>query len=98
MWILEATNPRTALPATGTPVKLVADAAEHIGRLSEHGRNGRFLVSLGERAVRRAARLRVSLPGVLRSASLDAPRDVEILDLTTCGCRLRGAELPVGTQ
>jgi hypothetical protein len=34
---------------------------------------------------------------VLRAAGFDAPRGVEIIDLTTGGCRIRGLELPVGT-
>jgi hypothetical protein len=98
MLILEASNPQRALPAAGTDVRLVDASGERTGRLAEHGRNGRFLVSLGERPVRRAVRLRVSLPGVLRSAALDEPKQVEIIDLTTGGCRIRGVELPVGTH
>ena len=98
MWILEATDARCALPSTGTEVQLHDASGARSGRIAEHGRNGRFLVSLGERAVRRAVRLRVSLPGTLRSAALDAPREVEIIDLTTAGCRIRGVELPVGTH
>ena len=97
MLILEAAHD-TLLPPAGTEVRLNDAAGERTGRLAEHGRNGRFLVSLGARPVRRAVRMRVSLPGVLRSPALDTPRDVEIVDLTTAGCRLRGVELPVGTQ
>jgi hypothetical protein len=39
-----------------------------------------------------------SLRGTLRSRALSAPRTVEIVDLTTGGARIRGVELPVGTQ
>src|SRR5690349_2171179 len=71
MWILEASDPNFALPAMGTEVRLIDESGEQVGRLAEHGRGGRFLVSLGERAVRRVVRLRVSLPGVLRSSALE---------------------------
>jgi hypothetical protein len=98
VWILEAADPMIALPAAGTQVRLIDESGQRTGRVAEHGRNGRFLVSLGDRAVRRVVRLRVSLPGVLRASALDGPRQVEIIDLTTAGCRIRGVELPVGTQ
>jgi hypothetical protein len=48
--------------------------------------------------LRRSPRLRVSLPGTLRSAALSEAVPVEIADLTTSGARVRGLELPVGTQ
>jgi hypothetical protein len=43
-------------------------------------------------------RLRVSLPGTLRCATLPQPLTVEIVDLTTGGCRVRGIELSVDSQ
>ena len=98
MLVLESTDPQHVLPPLGTKAELIGAGDERIGRLAEHGRAGRFLVALGERDVRRALRLRVSLPGVLRCRELDEPRDVEIADLTTGGARIRGVELPVGTQ
>jgi hypothetical protein len=99
MLVLEAVDSASALPPPGTTVRV--SSAEHddvAGRLAEHGRAGRFLVSLGARPVRRSARLKVSLPGTLRWAGLPEPRTVEIADLTTGGCRVRGVEVPVGTQ
>ena len=66
--------------------------------MAEHGRAGRFLIAMGERAVRRSLRLRVSLPGKLRGGSLTEWTDVELADLTTGGARVRGVELPVGSQ
>lgn len=98
MLILEASDPERPLPDVGTDVRLFDATGERTGRLAEHGRGGRFLVAMGDRPVRRMVRLRVSLPGVLRCALLDNPVEVEIVDLTTGGCRLRGIELPVGTQ
>jgi hypothetical protein len=65
--------------------------------MAEHGRGGRFLVSLGDRPVRQSLRLRVSLPGTLRAPSLPAPLSIAIADLTTGGARIRGVELPVGS-
>src|SRR5215207_9317902 len=98
MLVLEATEPRRSLPPTGTELRVTSQTEENIGRMAEHGRTGRFLVSLGAQPVRRAARLRVSLPGTLRCAALPSVLPVEIVDLTTGGCRVRGIELSVGTQ
>jgi len=98
MLVLEAADPRIALPPPGTRVSVTGESMKVDGRLAEHGRSGRFLVSLGSRPVRGAVRLRVSLPGTLRCPLLPEPLLVEIIDLTTAGARLRGLELPVDTQ
>jgi hypothetical protein len=98
MLVLEAIDPNRVLPPLGTEVRVTSDTRDLTGRLAEHGRAGRFLVSLGTRPVRQAMRLRVSLPGTLRSATLPDAVAVEIVDLTTGGCRVRGVELPSGSQ
>jgi hypothetical protein len=98
MLVLEAADPRQTLPPLGTLMHVSGDALKISGRLAEHGRAGRFLVCLGSRPVRRAIRMRVSLPGTLRSALLPEPLRVEIADLTTAGARVRGVELPVNSQ
>jgi hypothetical protein len=96
--VLEAADPSRVLPPLGTEVHVTGESQDLNGRLAEHGRAGRFLVSIGLRPVRRAMRLRVSLPGTLRCATQPQPLTVEIVDLTTGGCRVRGIEVPVGTQ
>jgi hypothetical protein len=98
MLVLEAGDPSLALPADGTSVTVEGPKETLIGRVAEHGRAGRFLVSLGDRPVRRANRLRVSLPATVRSTELAEPREVEIVDLTTGGARVRGIQLPVGSE
>ena len=98
MLVLEASDPRQALPPLGTLMQVTGDIEHPTGRLAEQGRAGRFLISLGDRPVRSVLRLRVSLPGVLRCATLPEPLTVEIVDLTTGGARLRGVELPAGSQ
>jgi len=98
MLVLEATDPRQTLPALGTLIAVTGDVEHLSGRLAEVGRAGRFLISVGERPVRLALRLRVSLPGTLRSPTRSRPRTVEIVDLTTGGARLRGVELPVDSH
>jgi hypothetical protein len=98
MLVLEAADPRQTLPPLGTVMQVRGEAVQVSGRLAEHGRAGRFLVSLGTRPVRRAIRMRVSLPGTLRCPSLAEPISVEIADLTTAGARVRGVELPVNSQ
>jgi hypothetical protein len=98
MLVLEASNPRQALPALGTLIQVTGDIGPLTGRLAEVGRAGRFLISLGDRPVRLVLRLRVSLPGTLRCATLPEPQAVEIVDLTTSGARLRGVEVPVDSH
>lgn len=96
--VLEATDTSRTLPPLGTEVRVRSDSGDQTGRLAEHGRGGRFLVALGSRPVRGGLRLRVSLPGTLRSRLLAEPRAVEIVDLTTAGCRVRGVELAIDDQ
>src|ERR1700687_5586915 len=67
MVVLEAADPRQTLPPLGTLVHVSGETLKVTGRLAEHGRAGRFLVCVGRRPVRRAIRMRVSLPGTLRS-------------------------------
>jgi hypothetical protein len=98
MWILEAADARLSLPPLGTEMRVSGEHQQMTVRLAEHGRGGRFLVSIGDRPVRRVSRMRVSLPGTLRCATLAEPRSVEIVDLTTSGCRVRGIDLPAGSQ
>jgi hypothetical protein len=98
MLVLEAADPTRALPRMGTTVHVVGTTQAVFGRLAEHGRAGRFLVSIGDRPVRRDLRLRVSLTGTLRNATLPGPVSVEIADLTTSGARVRGIELPSDSQ
>jgi hypothetical protein len=98
MLVLEAADPLRTLPPLGTLVNVTGETQHTTGRLAEHGRAGRFLLSIGSRPVRRALRLRVSLPGTLRSPMLAQSMTVEIMDLTSGGARVRGIELPVGSQ
>src|SRR5579871_4121529 len=81
MLVLEANDPRQTLPPLGTVLKISGETHHKTGRLAEHGRGGRFLVSVGDRPVRRALRMKVSLPGTLRSTALSEPLTIEIVDL-----------------
>jgi PilZ domain-containing protein len=98
MLVLEATDPAVNLPSIGTTLQVSDGTDEVTGRLAEHGRGGRFLVSIGDRPVRRSLRLKVSLPATLRCRALPEPKIVEIVDLTPGGARIRGLELAVGTS
>jgi PilZ domain-containing protein len=98
MLVLEAAPADGVLPPLGTTLEIVDDRQQRVGRVAELGRGGRFLVSLGERPVRGSLRLRVSLPAPLRGRDVKEPRAVELIDLTTGGARVRGVELPVGSQ
>jgi hypothetical protein len=89
-----------SLPPLGTPVRLKLNWDKQLlnGRLAAHGVGGRFLVTIGARAIRRSRRFAVDLPGVARSSQLYGLVDVHIADLSTGGARLEGIELPVGAE
>jgi len=89
-----------SLPPLGTPVRLKLNWDRQMlsGRLAAHGIGGRFLVTLGERAIRRSRRFPVDLQGVARSAQLYGPVEVDIADLSTGGARVEGIRLPVGSE
>ena len=84
----------------GTPVRLRInwDRQTLNGRLAAHGVAGRFLVTLGERAIRRSRRFAVDLAGVARGGPRAPGVEVRITDLSTGGARVEGIELPIGTQ
>lgn len=88
------------LPPLGTVVRLKLHWDRQIvtGRLAAHGVAGRFLVSVGERAIRRSRRFAVDVPGIARSAQLYGPVEVRVKDLSTSGARIEGLELPVGSD
>jgi hypothetical protein len=88
------------LPALGTPVRLKLgwDGQTLNGRLAAHGVAGRFLVSIGERAIRRSRRFPVDLVATARSSQLYGPVEVHISDLSTGGARVEGILLPVGSE
>jgi hypothetical protein len=88
-----------SLPSLGTPVRLrlLWDRQVLNGRIAAHGVGGRFLVSVGERAIRRSRRFIVDLAGLARSAQIGTA-DVRITDLSTGGARVEGIDLPIGAE
>jgi hypothetical protein len=98
--LLQGTDLGVALPALGTPVRLKVDWDQQVltGRLAAHGVASRFLVTLGERAIRRSRRFPVNLNGTANCAHLYGPVDVRVVDLSTGGARIEGIDLPVGTE
>lgn len=88
------------LPALGAPIRLKLDWDRQvvIGRLAANGVAGRFLVTVGERAIRRSRRFPVSLPGVVRSPHFQGGHDVRVTDLSAGGARVEGIELPPGAE
>jgi hypothetical protein len=89
-----------SLPPLGTPirVKLEWDRQTLNGRVAAHGVAGRFLVTVGERAIRRSRRFPVDLAGIARSSQLYGPVEVRIKDLSTGGARVEGILLPIGAE
>ena len=93
-------NDGMQLPALGTPIRLKLDWDRQlvIGRLAANGVASRFLVTIGERSIRRSRRFPVSRPGVIRSPHVQASHDVRVTDLSAGGARVEGIELPLGTE
>jgi PilZ domain len=98
--LLQAVDPAAVLPILGTKVRLRVDWDRQLlnGRIAAHGVAGRFLISVGERAIRSSRRFAVSLPGTAESAHLYGTVQVRIADLSTGGARVEGIDLPVGTE
>ena len=90
----------TSLPALGTPIRLRIewDSQALIGRIAAHGVAGRYLVTIGERAIRRSRRFPVDLPGVARSVHWQGALEVRITDLSAGGARVEGINLPIGSD
>ena len=98
--LLQSLDPTAALPVLGTPVRLRVEWDRQMlnGRIAAHGVAGRFLVSIGERAIRSSRRFPVSLAGTAQSAHLYGAVEVRIADLSTGGARVEGIDLPVGSD
>ena len=98
--LLQSTDPNVSLPSLGTPMRMRVDWDRQLltGRLAAHGVASRFLVTLGERAIRRSRRFPVDLPGMATSGHLYGPVEVRVVDLSTGGARIEGLDLPVGSE
>lgn len=99
--LVQAHDAGAGLPPLGTPIRLRLEWDRQVlhGRLAAHGVGGRFLVSIGERPIRRSRRFSVDLPAVARSGQLSpAHAEVRIADLSTGGARVEGVQLPVGSD
>jgi hypothetical protein len=98
--LLQGPDTGTTVASLGAPVRLRVewDRQALNGRLAAHGVAGRFLVSIGERAIRGARRFPVDLPGIARSAQWQEPIQVRVIDLSTGGARVQGIDLQVGSE
>jgi hypothetical protein len=98
--LLEGERPPGVLPAPGAPLRVGLPGLPRMvpARLASFGQGSRFLVALGSRAVRGAVRVRVDLPGVVRSPALAGQTSVRVIDLSSSGARLSGLRLPVGAD
>jgi PilZ domain-containing protein len=93
-------HPGMPLPALGTTIRLRVewDRQNLSGRIAAHGVGGRYLVSIGERAIRRSRRFAVDVSGLVRSAHVDGTVEVRVRDLSAGGARIEGIDLPVGSD
>jgi len=98
--LLQGPDSGTKIAPLGAPVRLRVEWDRQLlsCRLAAHGAAGRFLVSLGERAIRRSRRFPVHLVGFARAPHLAEPVEVRVLDLSSGGARVEGIELPVGSE
>jgi hypothetical protein len=89
-----------SLPPLGTPIRLRVewDRQALTGRIAAHGVAGRYLVTIGERAIRRSRRFPVNLPGIARSVHLPGAVEVRLTDLSAGGARVEGIDLPIGSD
>jgi hypothetical protein len=98
--LLQGTDANLSLPPIGEPVRLKVDWDRQLlsGRLAAHGVAARFLVTIGERAIRRSRRFPVDLPGTATSAQLYGAVEVRVTDLSAGGARVEGFDLPIGSE
>jgi hypothetical protein len=98
--LLQGPDIGAARAPLGAKVKLRVDWDKQAlnGRVAAHGVAGRFLVSIGERAIRRSRRFPVDLPGVARCRELQGPTEVRVTDLSTGGAQVQGVDLPIGSE
>ncbi len=98
--LLQGPDTGAKIAPLGAPVRLRVEWDRQLlnCRLAAHGVGGRFLVSIGERAIRRSRRFPVDLSGVARATQLPGPVDVRVVDLSSGGARVEGIELPVGSE
>jgi len=98
--LLQGDGDHPSLPSLGTPVRLRLewDRQTLNGRLAAHGVAGRFLVAIGERAIRRSRRFSVDLEGIARSPQLYGAAEVRITDLSSGGARVAGIDFSIGTE
>jgi hypothetical protein len=93
---------RAKLPPLGTPLRLKVlwDRQQLTGRMAAQGVSSRFLVTLGERAIRGTRRYPVDLPAIVRSPQSSGLEPARIVDLSTSGARVEGpaARLPLGAE
>ncbi len=99
--LVQGRGASAGLPPLGTPIRLRLEWDRQVlhGRLAAHGVGGRFLVSIGERPIRRSRRFAVDLRAVARSGQLSTGAvEVRITDLSTGGARVEGMPLDVGSE
>lgn len=89
----------TPLPP-GSPLRVALPGSAHLlpGRLAAYGEDDRYLVALGSRAVRGAARVRTDLRATVHLAAAAQGQPARIVDLSSSGARVSGLALAVGSD
>jgi hypothetical protein len=98
--LLLETEPYLAMPPVGMPVvvEIFWDAQKLKGRVAAHGRDGRYLLSIGDRPARASKRFKVEIPATVRASMVGEALPARIVDLSKSGARLEGYDLPVGAD
>jgi PilZ domain len=95
--LLEGTPPDER-PEIGTPVQVSIPGMSRMrpARLAAFAPDGRILLALGKRPVRGAVRIQTDLPAELVAGQ--AKWCARVVDLSSSGARIRGAQLTVGAE
>ena len=89
----------TGLFKIANDVRLLGnDGRTAVGRIASFGQGGRFLVTLGSRAIRRSARRKLDIPAVVWAGTPVTAYPATILDVSRTGARVEGVSLPVGSE
>jgi len=98
--LLQGDRPTGTALSPGSPLRVGLPGSPHMlpARLATYGQNNRYLVALGSRAVRGAARVRIDLRAVVHHAGARQGQPMRVVDLSSSGARLRGVPLPPGSE
>jgi hypothetical protein len=91
-------NPDALKPGTQVRIGRAGKPPATAARVAADGQGSRYLLTLGLRAVRGSARLKVDLPAIVGAPGLSGLVAARLVDLSSSGGRVRGVALPSGSD